>query len=203
MKPRRGALDVGHLPATAFGTRAPLWWGVFFMVAIEGTMFVLVALSYFYLRQNETMWPPTPAGRAATLYSGLGALSLLVSVVPMWLCSRAAFRGDLQRIRLWLLIGTLLGFAFLACRVLEIRALPFRWDSHAYGSLVWLVIGLHTFHGIASVGENVLLFVFLFIGPVEEKHHVDLDVNSLYWYFVVAVWTAFYPLLYLEKVIWR
>jgi cytochrome c oxidase subunit I+III len=198
---RRRTLDVSQVPTSAFGNRSPLWWGLFLMIAIEGTLFVLSLLSYFYIRQNYAMWPPTPAGDRATLAGGLGLAALLLSVYPLWKTSVCAFRGDLGGMRLWLGLGTILGLAFSVCRYLEFHWIQFRYDDHAYGSIFWLIVGLHTFHGVVSVGENVMLWLFLFTGKIEKHHHVDYDVNSLYWYFVVASWALFYPILYLEKVI--
>ena len=43
----RPVLDVSHLPTVAFGTRSLTWWGVMGMMAIEGTVFVLMIASYF------------------------------------------------------------------------------------------------------------------------------------------------------------
>ena len=55
---RRGAaLDVGHMPTFAFGTRSPMWWGTMGLVAIESTVFALTIMTYFYLRSHASVWP--------------------------------------------------------------------------------------------------------------------------------------------------
>lgn len=36
---------------------------------------------------------------------------------------------------------------FLAARAFELDHLGFRWDTNAYGSTVWMALGLHTVHG--------------------------------------------------------
>jgi cytochrome c oxidase subunit 1/cytochrome c oxidase subunit I+III len=35
-------------------------------------------------------------------------------------------------------------------------------------------------------------------GPIEKKHLVDLEVNGIYWYFVVLSWLPIYVILYLD-----
>ncbi|HEY4596349.1 MAG TPA: heme-copper oxidase subunit III, partial [Thermoanaerobaculia bacterium] len=80
---QRPALDVSELPTTAFGTRDPLWWGVTGIMCIEGTMFAIMAASYFYLRGGAHVWPPP-----GVLHPGLGITTLnlgilLLSLFPM------------------------------------------------------------------------------------------------------------------------
>jgi cytochrome c oxidase subunit 3 len=84
-------------------------------------------------------------------------------------------------------------------RVVALRQLPFRWDDHAYGSVVWTTIGLHTGHLFAEVLETaVIATVFFRRGDVEAKYFVDAEDNALYGYFIVAVWIPVYAVLYLS-----
>ena len=50
-------LDVRALPSYAFSHRALTWWGNLGVMAIEGTVFVLTVVSYFYLRSHSATWP--------------------------------------------------------------------------------------------------------------------------------------------------
>lgn len=197
MKARR-TLDVSELPMFAFGTRDPLWWGLMGLIAIETTMFGIVTASYFYIRQNFEVWPPTHLAPHAFRWATAGVVLLLVSAVPTHVINQSALRGSLRGMRWGLVVATLLGFAFLACRTMELASLNFRWDSNAYGSIFWLILGLHTLHGIAGTLENLVFSVLLFVGPVEKRHRVDINLNGLYWYFVIAAWLPLYAILYLE-----
>jgi len=194
----RSALDVSHLPTVVFGSRASLWWGAVGIMAIEGTMFAIMAASYFYLRGGASVWPPT-----GTLHPGLGITTLnlailLASIVPMYFAARAAQKEDLPAVRLWLIVATVLMVAVLAVRWYILQHLTFLWNSHAYGSLVWTTAGLHTLHVLTGTIENLLFITLLTRGPVEDKHILDLRLNSLYWYFVVACWVPFYLIFFLD-----
>lgn len=199
MTPR--ALDVSRLPQAATGPRAPIWWGVALMIAIESTAFLLSVASYFYLRGHEPVWPPTPPGPRATTLGAAGVGLLVLSLVPMALSAREAVRERLRPMRRWLVVATVMGLGFVALRVLELRALPFRWDSHAHGSLFWIILGMHTFHGVVSSLENLLILALLFRGPLETDHFSDVEVNALYWYFVVASLALVGGVLYLDPVL--
>jgi len=191
-------IDVSNLPTTAFGSRDPLWWGVAGVMCIEGTMFALMLASYFYLRGGAHVWPPP-----GVVHPGLGITTgnlaiLLLSILPMHLAAQAAERQDLAKIRLWLVVSTGLFVAFLALRISIMHRLTFRWDSHAYGSLIWTTVGLHTVHVVTGIVENLLFITVLTRGPVEDKLMDDLRLNSMYWYFVVACWALFYGVFYLD-----
>jgi cytochrome c oxidase subunit 1/cytochrome c oxidase subunit I+III len=198
---QNGGFNVACLPSEAFGSRAPLWWGVVFMLAIEGTVFGLLIVSYLYLRDRAVDWPPMPIPSRFFWLSGGAAALLVVSTLPMYLSTAAAQRGSLRGMRVTLTLGVLLGAAFFALRYYELSTLPFRWDSHAHGSLFFTLSVMHLTHVLTSCLETVLMLLVLFFGPVEEKQLVDVQVNSLYWYFVVAIGAINYVLLYLDPMV--
>ena len=190
-------IDVSGLPTLRLGHRSPLWWGVVGLIAIESTVFAICIATYFYLRGSEPVWPP-PGDRPLVGLATIQLAVLLLSAVPMHLVERASMRQSLRGMRSWLIVCTLLGLVFLVLRGLEIAWLGFRWDSHAYGSIFWFILGTHSIHGLASVGENLVFITLLFIGPVEEKHLLDVQLNGLYWYFVVLAWLPLYAILYFD-----
>jgi cytochrome c oxidase subunit 3 len=155
--------------------------------------------TYFYLRGNEASWPPAGIHTPELWLGALGTLLLLASVWPQHVVNRAAAKGDLRQMRRGLAIATLCGALFLACRFTEFQRLPFSWDSHAYGSIFWVILGLHTVHGVTGIVENLLLITLLSVGPVERKHALDVQLSGLYWYFMVAAWLPFFFVLYGER----
>ena len=198
MKP---TLDVSGLPSYAFGRRDPRWVAVMLLIAIEGSVFGLMAFCYFYIRTRLEVWPLTGPGPRELAFGSAILLVLLLSAVTAHWINKAAYAVDLARARSWLAITTLLSALALVVRAVELTNLPFRWDSNAYGSLFWGVLTLHTLHLIAGNIENALFLGLLYRGPIEKKHLVDLEVNSVYWYFVVFSWLPLYAVLYLDGVI--
>jgi heme/copper-type cytochrome/quinol oxidase subunit 3 len=190
------ALDVSNLPAVASGPRATIWWGVVGLLTIEGTMFGLLVASYFYLRMNYLEWPPSGTPPPDLLAGSVNMLLLLGSIWPMILAHRAALEERRRPIWYALAISTIIGFVSLALRAGEFVSMHCRWNTHAYGSIVWTMLGMHTGHLIASTIENLLLALLMRVGPVERKHFVDANVNAVYWYFVVLAWLPLYIILY-------
>lgn len=195
---KRPTLDVSDLPTVAFGARASIWWGAMGIMMIEGTMFAIMAASYFYLRGNAAEWPPTGAFHPGLALTTANLAILLASMIPMHYAAKAAHKEDLPGIKRGLIVATVLIVAVLGVRAVILSRLTYRWDSHAYGSLIWTTAGLHTLHVITGIVENLLFIVLLIKGPVEDKHLVDVRVNTLYWYFVVLSWVPFYVIFFLD-----
>jgi cytochrome c oxidase subunit III len=198
---KRRVIDVSELPTYAFGARDPLWWGVGLLIAIEGTMLVLLAVSYFYVRGRTTPFPPVGVPRGIAVIALVEVALWLVSIVPTWREGRAAIAKDLGRTRRQLIIATVLGIVAVVLRWYEVHLLPFRWDSHAYGSVVWALLGLQWIHGLTGVGENLLYIAVLTIGPVEDKHWADIEVSTPLWYFVVAGAVLAWGVVFLEVLV--
>jgi heme/copper-type cytochrome/quinol oxidase subunit 3 len=189
------ALDVSELPTVVFSHRSLMWWGTLGVMAIEGTVFGLAIMAYFYLRSHQDTWPIT-ALPPDLLWGTVNTGILLASFLPAHLAKRAAERMQLRRVQLWLVVSVVFGIAFALVRAFEFATLNVRWDSNAYGSVVWLLLGLHTTHIVTALLDTIVLTVLFFTGPLDGKRYVDVSENSFYWYFVVATWLPIYFVIY-------
>ena len=192
------ALDLSHLPEELFGHKATLWWGILCLIAIEGMGFALGIGTYLYLRLQEARWPPEGWAPPALLYGTLNLAVIAVSVWPMWRVDVAGQAENRAGVLRWLSVWLALGAISLALRAFEFAHLQIKWDSNAYGSAVWLILGLHSLHLASSFGESAVLAVYSFTHPLDRNHALDLQVNAVYWYFVAISWVVLYSLLYLS-----
>ena len=193
---RRGdALEVAHLPSYGFGHRSLMWWGTAGMMAIEGVAFAFMIVIYFYLRALAETWPY--GAPAPDLFWGtLNAVLILVSAIPNIYVDKAAIDQDLRKVRAGLVALALISIALLVVRWFEFTALNVRATDSAYGSVVWMLLGLHTFNLVTDVGDSLVLTALMFKGPLEGKRFVDVAENSGYWDFVVLTWLPIYAVIY-------
>ncbi|MDR5777347.1 MULTISPECIES: cytochrome c oxidase subunit 3 [unclassified Caballeronia] len=189
-------LDVAGLPTYAFGHRSLMWWSTMGLMLIEGTVFAIAVMMYFYLRALSSAWPMAAAAPELR-WGTANTLVLIVSLVPNQFAKRAAERGERERARLWLCVCVVLSLLFLVIRGLEFATLNVSWYANAYGSVVWLLLGLHTTHLITDTVDTAVLAVLLFTGPFEGKRFVDVSENAIYWYFVILSWLPMYGVIYL------
>jgi heme/copper-type cytochrome/quinol oxidase subunit 3 len=190
------ALDVSGLPPGAFGSRALTFWGTLGIVFIEGTAFALAIGMYFFLVSRSPAWPPGGVAPPDLTWGTLNTLILLASALPNELARRAAEHVDLRRVQIWLVVCLAFAVAFNVVRFFEFAHLNVSWDRNAYGSIVWLLMGLHTTHIITDFLDSTVLTTLMFTGPVEEHRFVDVEENAVYWYFVVLAWLPIYGVIY-------
>lgn len=195
MKPRRQALDVSKLPEYAFGHPGLMWWGTTLFMVIEGSGFVLLLVTYFFYRIKAPQWPPSAPYPSLTIGT-INVLLMVISGIPNRFTQRAAEQFDVKRARLWILITLMFGIAFLVIRWFELWTLGVMWDTNAYGSIVWVTMGIHTTEIITDVGETAVLSALLFTAHTEPKRLVDVNENARFWDFVIVSWIPCYLLIY-------
>lgn len=189
------ALDVAELPSFGFSHRSLMWWGTAGMMAIEGTVFALALVVYFYLRVHSTTWPMSSL--PPELHWGtLNTLILLISLIPNQWTKQAAEKLDLPKVRIGISVCLAFSLAFLVVRGFEFTTLNCRWDDNAYASIVWMLLGLHTAHLVTDFWDSAVLTALMFKEPVEGKSFVDVSESCVYWYFVVLAWLPLYAVIY-------
>jgi cytochrome c oxidase subunit III len=189
------ALDVSGLPSYGFGHRSLMWWGTAGMMAIEGTAFAFMIVIYFYLRSLSDTWPygaPAPE----LVWGTVNLVLVLASVWPNLLTDKAALDQDLRKTRLGLIVLGVIGFFLLAIRALEFTALNVTATDSAYGSVVWILMILHTFNLATDYVDTLVLTAVMYNKPLEGKRFVDVAENSGYWNFVVVTWIPIYAVIY-------
>jgi heme/copper-type cytochrome/quinol oxidase subunit 3 len=188
-------LNVAGLPSVVFGYRSLIWWGTMGMMLIEGTMFAITVSAYFFLRTRSSDWPPglmPPRLTAGTI----NLILFVISVLPAIWTQKVAQRGDLMRTRIGLVVMSLFGVGNLIARVYEFPSLMSTWDSNAYASITWMLLGLHTVHLATDWADTVVLAVLMFTDRIDGKRFMDSSENSDYWYFVVLTWIPIYLVIY-------
>ena len=189
------AVDVSRLPRYAFHHRNILWWGTAGLIAVEGSLFALVIVAYFYLKGRSPHWPP---GHFPPDYfwGTVNTIVLLASGIPNHLAKRAAERLHLRRVWLWMSVALVFGVAFNVIRIFEFQSLNVWWDENAYGSVVWTLLALHTVHILTDVIDSAVLLALMLLGPIAESRFVDVSENAMYWWFVVLSWLPIYGVIY-------
>jgi cytochrome c oxidase subunit III len=198
MRPVRATVDVSHLPTVVFGHRNPTWWGTIGFMLIEGTTLALVAASYLYVRKNYLAWPPERTPFPDLLIPTIQLGVMLVSLLPAQLAKRSALELNRGSTALWLWVSTAFGLAILALRWFELGALNTRWDTHAYGSVAWTVLGFHGTLVLLDLYDSAGLAFLLSTGRASAKHFPAVTDNTAYWSFIILVWIPLYVLVFLS-----
>ena len=193
--PSSPAYDVADLPTYDFGPKSSIWWGTLAFCAIEGMGFALAMVSYLFLAFMAKAFPVSSLP-PDILWSSLLTLVLVVSAAPnLWLDKRA-HAHDLGAVRAGLLVMTAIGALLLVFRALEFTTLNVKWDEDAYGSIVWLLLGLHTTHIATDLADTAVLTALMFTRHGYGKRFSDVADNCFYWNFVILSWLPMEFLIY-------
>lgn len=196
-------VDASRYPDYAYSYKAPVWWGIVGLVAVEGMVFATLIASFFYLKTGEPFWPPDGTAAPGLLLPTLATALLLASLFPVYRSDQAIKRNDAGPLKTWPLASIALALAFLAIKAYEYAHIGFRWNTHAYGSVVWTMVGLHTAHVVAVILKTL---VVVYLARRDYFHHqrrIGVTVNGLYWYFVAVVWIPLYLTIYFGSRIWN
>jgi heme/copper-type cytochrome/quinol oxidase subunit 3 len=189
-------LDVSRLPAFSISSAAPLFWGQVFLTFIEGTMFCILIAMYFYIRLSVDIWPPPGIQLPNRLLPGCCMVLLLLSCIGSYLASEAAKRNDRGGMILGLGLNLLLALTAIGLRGLEWSSWNFKWTSTAYGSITWGIMFLHTLDVAADIVFTVVLLVLLARGRNGPMQRLGVHVDSIVWYFLVAIWIPLYIVVF-------
>jgi len=196
MRPVRPVADASALPSVTYGSRSLMWWGTLGFIVIEGWTTALLVASYLYLRQNYDSWPPLRTPNPSLLIPTINLVLMALSIIPAELSSRAGKRLDKRGVQVWLLVFSIICVAILVLRWWELWAIGVRWDTNAYGSAAWTIVGFHASLLLLDVMDTIGLTLFFWFRRLPIKTFSDVSDNSFYWYFTIGVWLPVYLIVY-------
>jgi heme/copper-type cytochrome/quinol oxidase subunit 3 len=205
---RRQVIDVSGLEHAVLSHRSPIWWGNVLLLVIESTMFGLLIAGYYYIWVVDfRQFPPPYTLHQPVVFNAVPKLGLptvqlallLLSCIPMAMVDLACLKPRRPAtIRIGLVVMVLIGLASIVIRYFEFGTLYHKWDSNAYGSMTWMLLGTHMFHLVAATGEIGLMMVWSLTHEVDDKHGRDVRVAAIYWYWVAAIWLLLYAVVYIS-----
>jgi cytochrome c oxidase subunit 3 len=155
--------------------------------------------AYFLLRANNPPWPP-PDVELDVPRAALATLALVASSFTLAVADRAGERVDGRPVmRRWLLITIALGVAFLVNQIAEFAALEFSADDHPYGSVYWLLTGLHGAHVATGLGALTLLFARSIRARSPEALAPWAGGVSLFWHLVDVIWVLVFSTIWVLR----
>jgi heme/copper-type cytochrome/quinol oxidase subunit 3 len=191
-------LASAELAAPSDRRRSVGWWGMVLLIATEATIFASLLASYFFIRAVAPQWPPAGIEAPALDRIGIFSVVLLGSSVPLFAAESAIRRGRVTRLRVLLAVSFVMGLAFLCNQGFEYRELHFGLKDDAYGSLFFVITGLHGLHVLVGLCMNLVVQAKAAVGRVTADRHDTLRVFALYWHFVDVVWIFVFTTLYLS-----
>jgi len=171
--------------------------GMACLIVAESAIFIIFVVAYiFYIGKSLT--GPTPA--QVLELPIFGTICLLSSSITVHYAVSALRKDNLRKCSLWLAGTVLLGTTFLITTAQEwyhlIRYDGLTLQTNLFGTTYYSLVGLHATHVIVGLIMLSIALVLSLRGSVKEQHSEKLEVLSIYWHFVDAVWVVVFLVVY-------
>ena len=172
--------------------------GMACLIIAESSIFTIFVVAYLYYA-GKSMSGPTPREVLATpiFYT----ICLLSSSLTIHFAARFLERGGRGAFLGFWFLTIALGGLFLFGTGQEWHRLIYEHgltiSTNLFGTTYYSLVGLHAFH--VTVGLILLSIVFLFglAGSVGSDQSARVEVLSMYWHFVDAVWVVVFSVVYI------
>lgn len=171
--------------------------GMLALIAAEAAIFTIFVVAYlFYVGKSLTGPMPRDVLSVPVFYT----ICLLSSSVTIHLAAKFLRQGSVLRFGILWLATIALGATFMYGTATEWHRLiyhnGFTISTNLFGTTYYSLVGLHGFHVVVGLGSLSLVMALALLGSVRSEHAERIDVMSLYWHFVDAIWIVVFTVVY-------
>jgi cytochrome c oxidase subunit III len=175
--------------------------GMYCLIGAEAAIFTIFVVAYlFYIGKSLAGPKPIDVLHAPIFFT----VCLLSSSLTVHLAVRRLSAGNMAAFARYWSLTILLGGLFLFGTAREWVHLIFRdglsIDTNLFGTTYYSLVGLHAFHVTMGLLALSTVVLFHFAGRLRREHAERLEVLSLYWHFVDAVWVVVFLVVYVIGV---
>jgi cytochrome c oxidase subunit 3/cytochrome o ubiquinol oxidase subunit 3 len=133
-------------------------------------------------------------------FTSVSSFVLLMSSLTMVLAHNSHVRGDMRRMRLWILATAGQGMVFLGGQVYEFTVFVREGldiQQSPFASSFYVLTGFHGAHVFIGVLLLLGLYSLSLTGKVKPAQDVKTEMIGLYWHFVDIIWVILFTVVYL------
>ena len=170
--------------------------GMVVFVASEAMFFATFFGAYFTMYSVNPVWPPAGFPRLKPELATVLTVVLVSSSVTLQFGVRAIRRDRTRLLLFFLGLTILLGATFLGLQLYDYSLLGFSVRDGIFGSLFYVMTGLHMAHVFGGVVFLVLVLLQGLGGQLSDASHDSLEAGAIYWHFVDVVWICLFTTFY-------
>jgi cytochrome c oxidase subunit 3 len=168
------------------------------LIIAESAIFTIFVVAYLFYR-GKSITGPTPQEVLGTPI--FFTICLLSSSLTIHFAAKFLARGiAFAFLGLWMLTIAL-GGLFLYGTAQEWHRLIYEHgltiSTNLFGTTYYSLVGLHAFHVTAGLVMLCIVAIFALAGRVGADQSRRIDVLSMYWHFVDAVWVVVFTVVYI------
>jgi cytochrome c oxidase subunit 3/cytochrome o ubiquinol oxidase subunit 3 len=192
-----GTATIPHNPPAEWTLPSRGIVGMACLIIAEAAIFIIFVVAYIFYIGKSLTGPMPKDVLELPIFTSICLLSSSATV--HWAVSSLT-QGKSRLTTLWLAATVLLGGIFLAGTAHEWYDLIYNHhltiQTNLFGTTFYSLVGLHASHVIIGLIMLSIALVFSLTGSLTHRHHERLEVLSLYWHFVDAVWVVVFLVVY-------
>jgi nitric oxide reductase NorE protein len=173
---------------------------IWFLIILELFTFLGAALIFVYYRGNMSAEFAESKTMLNPIVGTINTIVLITSGYFMAISVNKLRDDDTKKSALYMLIGLILGFAFLIIKGTEFYhkiELGIGFSYNTFFTFYWLMTGFHFVHVLFGVG----LLAYIYLAMKKEKYNskdmFDVEASATYWHMCDLIWILIFPVLYL------
>jgi len=168
---------------------------LFVTLGAETVFFITLLVAYAALR-DEVGWNVQHTLARLTIPL-INTVVLVISAIMAWASTNAIRKNNQTALRNGLLITVILGLGFVVGQIYEFSHAGLQIGDQSFGGVFFTLMGFHAVHVLAGVVFLVLNYVRANLGDFSAERYETVELGTLFWYYVTAVWFVLFGALYL------
>ncbi|CAN5388689.1 hypothetical protein BH23BAC1_BH23BAC1_05920 [soil metagenome] len=186
-------VNEAELPLSMHPKKFALW---LFIVSI--VMIFAALTSAYIVRQGQGNWFEFDLPSIFWINSGI----IILSSVTMHIAYLSAKRNNLEWVKIFMAITTLLGVLFLIMQFYawdELKKMEIYFVGNPSGSFLYVFTGVHGFHLVTGLIFLIVVLVATFRYKVHSKNMIQMEMCSTYWHFLDGLWLYLFMFILLNN----
>jgi heme/copper-type cytochrome/quinol oxidase subunit 3 len=186
-----------------------LKYGMLLFLVSEAMLFFPFFWAFFHGALSPAVsvgaiWPPVGIKDLETLDPFMlplvNTLVLLCSGVAIVGAHRAILYGHKVIVANMMYLAISFGIFFSWLQFLEYGLTKFTINDAIYGSVFFMLTGLHGFHVVVGTTLLIISYWRVMANNFSTRHHIGFETAAWYWHFVDVVWLGVFVFVYIWGV---
>ena len=166
------------------------------VLAAEGMVLGALVSAYFTIKAGAPLWPPSGVNINTYIPTVVSITAVMAGCSVGWMLF-AMRRNDQRNAFSAAALTVVLGFAMANGQWYSITRAGFGVGKHAYGTLFYLLMGLHLLHLVIGIVMLMVVAGQTLAGHYDNDDHEPVRATAYFWQFGNVVWLVIVCALFL------
>lgn len=168
------------------------------VIGTEAMFFVSLIMAFIYMAYNAG-FEPHEVRQLDITSTGIFTVILISSSFTLMVAEKKYKNGNIQSLKLWMIITIALGLTFLIGQGKEYWHLineNITLGGSVFGTSFYALTGFHGLHVFIGLIILLIVLALIFAGDFNKPSSNVISTVAMYWHFVDVVWIFVFTIVY-------